>query len=53
MKPDILEYLDEHDVHYELESDLDRVIREVDVVYQTRVRPERVTDIKAPEAVCD
>ena len=46
MKPDILEYLDEHDVHYELESDLDRVIREVDVVYQTRVKPERVTDIK-------
>jgi len=46
MKPDILEYLDEHDVCYQLESDLDRVIREVDVVYQTRVRPERVTDIK-------
>ncbi len=47
MKPDILEYLDEHDVHYELESDLDRVIGEVDVVYQTRVRPERVTDVKS------
>jgi aspartate carbamoyltransferase catalytic subunit len=47
MKPDILEYLDEHDVRYELESDLDRVIREVDVVYQTRVKPERVHDVKA------
>ncbi len=47
MKPDILEYLDEHEVRYELESDLDRVIREVDVVYQTRVKPERVADIKA------
>ncbi len=47
MKPDILEYLDEHDVHYELESDIDRVIREVDVVYQTRVKPERVADIKS------
>jgi len=47
MKPDILEYLDEHDVHYELESDLDRVIREVDVVYQTRVRPERVHDARS------
>jgi aspartate carbamoyltransferase catalytic subunit len=46
MKPDILEYLDEHDVHYELESDLDRVIREVDVVYQTRVKPERVANVK-------
>lgn len=39
MKPDILEYLDRHGVRYELESDLDRVIREVDVVYQTRIRP--------------
>jgi len=47
MKPDILEYLDEHDVHYELESDIDRVIREVDVVYQTRVRPERVNDVRS------
>ncbi len=44
MKPDILEYLDEHAVRYELESDIDRVIREVDVIYQTRIRPERVRD---------
>ena len=44
MKPDILEYLDEHGVRYELESDIDRVIGEVDVVYQTRIRPERVRD---------
>jgi aspartate carbamoyltransferase catalytic subunit len=44
MKPDILEYLDEHAVQYELESGIDRVIREVDVVYQTRIRPERVRD---------
>lgn len=44
MKPDILEYLDEHDVNYELEPDLMRVIGEVDVVYQTRIRPERVGD---------
>lgn len=42
MRPDILEYLDEHGVHYELESDIQRVIGEVDVVYQTRIRPERV-----------
>ncbi len=42
MKPDILRYLDEHNVHYELESELDEVIREVDVVYQTRIRPERL-----------
>jgi len=42
MRPDILGYLDEHGVQYELESDIDRVIGEVDVVYQTRIRPERV-----------
>ncbi|MGC2182165.1 MAG: aspartate carbamoyltransferase [Terriglobales bacterium] len=41
MKPDILSYLDEHGVRYELEPDMDRVIGEVDVVYQTRIRPER------------
>src|SRR5690348_10700201 len=44
MKPDILAYLDEHGVCYELESDVDRVIGEVDVVYQTRIRPERLGD---------
>lgn len=42
MQPDILEYLDEHDVNYELEPDLERVLGEVDVIYQTRIRPERV-----------
>lgn len=45
MKPDILEYLDEHDVLYELESDIHRVIAEVDVVYQTRIQPARVEDV--------
>ncbi len=44
MKSDILEYLDEHGIHYELESEIDKVIGEVDVVYQTRIRPERVRD---------
>ena len=42
MKPDILQYLDRHGVRYELESDIDRVVGEVDVVYQTRIRPERL-----------
>ncbi len=42
MKPDILEYLDRHHVHYELESDIGRVVGEVDVVYQTRIQPDRV-----------
>jgi aspartate carbamoyltransferase catalytic subunit len=42
MKPDILDYLDRHDVQYEMESDLNKVVGEVDVVYQTRIRPGRV-----------
>ena len=49
MKPDILSYLDEHSVHYELESDIDRVIGEVDVIYQTRIRPERLREIGGQE----
>jgi len=42
IKPDILQYLDRCGVRYELESDIDRVVGEVDVVYQTRIRPERM-----------
>lgn len=45
MKPDILGYLDDHGVHYELEQDISRVIGEVDVVYQTRIRPERLAGV--------
>ena len=45
MKPDILQYLDRHNVKYELESDIDRVVGEVDVVYQTRIRPDRVASV--------
>jgi aspartate carbamoyltransferase catalytic subunit len=45
MKPDILEYLDEHGVRYELEFEVERVIGEADVIYQTRIRPERVRDV--------
>ena len=44
MKPDILAYLEEHGVQYEPVSDLDRVVGEVDVIYQTRIRPERLCD---------
>src|SRR5579864_1654948 len=44
MKPDILGYLDEHGVRYEIESDIERIVGEVDVVYQTRIRPERISD---------
>jgi aspartate carbamoyltransferase catalytic subunit len=45
MKPDILEYLDRHGVCYELEEEIESVVGEVDVVYQTRIRPERVADL--------
>jgi aspartate carbamoyltransferase catalytic subunit len=44
MKSDILAYLEEHGVQYEQESDLNRVVSEVDVIYQTRIRPERLRD---------
>jgi len=47
MRPDILGYLDEHGVAYELASEIDPVIREVDVIYQTRIRPERVADSRS------
>jgi len=47
IKADILEYLDRHGVHYELVGDLERAIREVDVVYQTRIRPDRIADAPA------
>jgi aspartate carbamoyltransferase catalytic subunit len=38
MKSDILDYLEEHGVGYELESEVDRVIGEADVVYLTQLR---------------
>ena len=44
MKPDILEHLDEHDVWYATEPNAAKVLPEVDIVYQTRIRPERLTD---------
>jgi aspartate carbamoyltransferase catalytic subunit len=46
MRRDILQHLEEHNVWYSLESDIDRVIGEVDVVYQTRILPERLADRK-------
>jgi len=44
MQPDILQYLERHGVAYELADDVHRVAGEVDVVYQTRIRPERLSD---------
>ncbi|HSK10280.1 MAG TPA: aspartate carbamoyltransferase, partial [Vicinamibacterales bacterium] len=44
MQRDILEHLDGHDVWYALEHDVSRVLPNVDVVYQTRILPERMKD---------
>ena len=44
MQRDILEHLDEHDVWYELQPDLSKIAGAVDVIYQTRIRPERVAE---------
>jgi len=40
IKPDILQYLERHGVRYELADDIGHVLGEVDVVYQTRIRPQ-------------
>jgi aspartate carbamoyltransferase catalytic subunit len=42
MRKDILDYLTEHDVWFSLESDLAKVLPEVDVVYVTRIEPEKI-----------
>ena len=47
IKEDILQYLDRHNIAYELESNIEKVIANVDVVYQTRIRPDRVKDQQA------
>jgi len=44
MRADILEHLEEHGTWYALESDINRVIGEVDVVYQTRILPDRLAN---------
>lgn len=44
MKEDILDHLREHNVWYAEESELPRVLPEVDVVYQTRIQKERFGD---------
>ena len=44
MRPDILAHLDEHEVWYDVRHDVAPIAGEVDVIYQTRIRPERVAD---------
>jgi aspartate carbamoyltransferase catalytic subunit len=48
MRQDILEYLSKHNVWYSLESDLTKVLTEVDVVYMTRIEQEKIPAGEAP-----
>ena len=43
IKQDILDYLTKHNVWYTLESNLKKILPEVDVVYSTRIEPELLT----------
>lgn len=44
IKPDILEHLDERGVWYKLSDTTDEIINRVDVVYQTRIDRERLSE---------
>jgi aspartate carbamoyltransferase catalytic subunit len=52
MKEDILGYLRHHGVRYEENSVLEKVLPEVDVVYQTRIQKERFGDRLADYEQC-
>jgi aspartate carbamoyltransferase catalytic subunit len=51
MRDDLKAHLDEHQVPWVETQDLDSVLPEVDVVYQTRIQKERFTDADAYNAV--
>ncbi len=51
MRQDIKEHLDEHRVRWAETQDLDAVLPQVDVVYQTRIQKERFPDEAAYLAV--
>jgi aspartate carbamoyltransferase catalytic subunit len=51
MRPDLKAHLDEHHIPWVETEDLESVLPEVDVVYQTRIQKERFTDIDAYNAV--
>jgi aspartate carbamoyltransferase catalytic subunit len=52
MKEDILDHLREKGVWYTEETDLDKVLPEVNVVYQTRIQKERFGDRIADYEQC-
>ncbi|MCU0454525.1 MAG: aspartate carbamoyltransferase [Bacteroidetes bacterium] len=47
---DILRYLDDHGVRYELTSDPAKVLPQADVVYQTRIDPDRLRSLDVKPA---
>jgi aspartate carbamoyltransferase catalytic subunit len=51
MRDDLKAHLDEHHVPWVETEDLDAVLPEVDVVYQTRIQKERFTDQAAYQAL--
>jgi aspartate carbamoyltransferase catalytic subunit len=51
MRDDLKAHLDEHNVPWVETADLDAVLPDVDVVYQTRIQKERFTDPEAYNAV--
>jgi aspartate carbamoyltransferase catalytic subunit len=51
MRQDIKDQLDEHGVRWHETDDLDSVLPDVDVVYQTRIQKERFADEAAYQAV--
>jgi aspartate carbamoyltransferase catalytic subunit len=51
MRDDLKKHLDEHHVPWVETQDLESVLPEVDVVYQTRIQKERFTDPEAYNAV--
>jgi aspartate carbamoyltransferase catalytic subunit len=52
MKDDILQHLRERRVEYEEEESLEKVLPEVDVIYQTRIQKERFGDRIADYEQC-
>ncbi len=44
VQSDLLDYLDRHNVEFAVETDMEKVLGEVDVIYQTCLQPERLTN---------
>jgi|SRR3989338_2413088 len=43
---DIKEYLDKHNISWREETDLDKILPEIDIVYLTRIQKERMSSIE-------